>query len=416
MSAPQLALTDARWLALRCQLLLGDMALPSNKEGVAQAVEHLGYVQIDTISVVQRAHHHTLWTRCPSYEPWMLHELQATDRLVFEHWAHALAILPMSDYRYYVPQMERIKTHRSERMQAWYSQNRDVVEEVLGRVRAEGPLTSKDFELPPGAKRGTWWDWKPAKRALELLFMQGDLMVAERRGFQKVYDLTERVLPASVDAVAPSASECGRFQVRRALQAFGVAQEREIVAFLKLVDPLTVRKVLHDLVALGDVIALEVVGSTRIPCYAMKESLEAASRQPIQRNVRILSPFDNMIIQRSRTSWLFEFDYALECYVPAARRKYGYFVLPILLEDRLVGRIDPKADRKQCTLIVRKLWVDTCAERSDEFLLRLGQELARFAVFNGCSLIRVERASPAKLRGAVSRHARRALATMADES
>ena len=408
MLAAYVSLADARRLALRGQLLDGASALPTGKEGVAQAIERLGYVQIDTIAVVNRAHHHTLWTRRPDYNPEMLHDLQAVDRRVFEYWAHAIAYLPISDYRYHVPQMNRIREHGTAWMRNWRSEHGDVIDEVLARIRAEGPLTSKDFVPPPGTKRGTWWDWKPAKRALELLFWQGDLMIAERRNFQKVYDLTERILPADVDATPPTDEACGRFQVRRALQSLGLAPDREILKFIKVADRPLVRQALADLTEAGEVVPVDVEGGGPAPCYALAEKLEALalSEEAIEPRVSILSPFDGLIIQRERTKWLFEFEYTLECYLPEEKRKYGYFVLPILFGDRLVGRLDPKADRKTGTLIVRKLWLEPWFEATDEFLSRLGVSLARFAGFNGCVSVKVERVSPAKLRGAVLRHVR----------
>ena len=411
MPAVHVSLPDARRLALRCQLLDGETPLPSGKEGVAQAIERLGYVQIDTIAVVNRAHHHTLWTRRPDYDPEMLHDLQVVDRRVFEYWAHAIAYLPISDYRYFVPQMNRIREQGTPWMRDWREQHGELMDAVLERIRAEGPLTSKAFEPPPGTKRGTWWDWKPAKRALELLFWQGDLMIAERCNFQKVYDLTERVLPASVDATPPSDEECGRFQVRRALQGLGIARDREILEFVKVADKPIVRKALVDLTEAGEVVSIEVEGTKRAPCYALAEQLEAPLGAPIESRVHVLSPFDGLIIGRVRTEWLFDFDYTLECYLPEAKRKFGYFVLPILFEDRLVGRLDPKADRVAGTLIVRKLWLEPRFEATDEFLSYLGTSLARFAGFNGCASVKVQRVAPAKLRGAVSRNVRAAFAS-----
>jgi uncharacterized protein YcaQ len=406
MPAPQLSLTDARRLALRSQLLDGEGSLPAGKEGVARAIGRLGYVQIDTIAVVNRAHHHTLWTRCPDYDPKMLHELQAVDRRVFEHWAHAMAYLPISDFRYFVPQMNRIREQGTPWMRDWRKKQGAVMDAVLERIRAEGALTSKDFESPPGVKRGTWWDWKPAKRALELLFWQGDLMITERRNFQKVYDLTERVLPSSVPATPPTDEECGQFQVRRALQALGIARDREILEFVKVTDKPVVRQALADLVEIGDVVPVEVRGTKDRTCYALSEQLEPAAGEPAEARVLILSPFDGLVIQRARTEWLFDFEYTLECYLPQAKRKYGYFVLPILFENRLVGRLDPKADRKEKTLIVRKLWLEPWFEATDDFLAQLATALVRFADFNGCESVDVERVSPAKLRGPVSRHVR----------
>jgi uncharacterized protein YcaQ len=410
MPAAHVSLADARRLAVRCQLLDGASPLPRGKEGAARAIERLGYVQIDTIAVVHRAHHHVLWTRCPDYEPETLHELQAVDRRVFEYWAHAIAYLPISDYRYFVPQMNRIRDRGTTWMRDWRAEHGDVMDAVLERIRVEGALTSKDFEPPPGTKRGTWWDWKPAKRALELLFWQGDLMIAERRNFQKVYDLTERVLPADVDATPPTDDECGRFQVRRAIRSLGVARDREILEFVKAADGPVVRKALVDLTEAGEVVAVRVEGSEERACYALAERLEEPMEEPIEPRVHVLSPFDGLIIQRARTEWLFGFDYTLECYLPQAKRKYGYFVLPILFGDRLVGRLDPKADRKAGTLIVRKLWFEPSFEVTDEFLSPLGASLARFAGFNGYASVKVERVSPAKLRGAVSRHVRAAFA------
>jgi uncharacterized protein YcaQ len=407
MPVAQLSLTDARRLALRCQLLDGGGALPAGKEGVARAIERLGYVQIDTIAAVNRAHHHTLWVRCPDYDPGMLHALQADDRRVFEYWAHAMAYLPMSDYRYYIP---RMRAGGRVGAREWLTEHGDVIETVLARIRAEGPLTSKDFEPPPGTKRGTWWDWKPAKRALEILFWQGDLMIAERRNFQKVYDLTERVLPPGVDSTPPSDEACGRFQVRRALRALGVARDREVLEFVKMVAKPIVRRALDDLVDSGEVVEVDVEGAKGGACYALAERLEEPAGEAAEPGVQILSPFDGLIIQRPRTKWLFDFDYAIECYLPEAKRKYGYFVLPILFGDRLVGRLDPKADRKAERLIVRKLWLEPGFEATDAFLEQLGRALARFAAFNRCASVKVERMSPPKGRGAVSRHARAALA------
>jgi uncharacterized protein YcaQ len=414
MAAETLSLADARRLAVCAQLLDGQRhGLPSGKAGAAETIEWLGYVQIDTIAVVRRAHHHVLWARCPEYDASMLHELQASDRRVFEYWAHAMAYLPMSDYRYYVPRMNRIRAEGTPWMREWRAKYPDVLDEVLARIRAEGPLTSKDFEPPPGTKRGTWWDWKPAKRALELLFWQGDLMIAERRAFQKVYDLTERVLPPDVDSSPPSDAECARFQVRRALRALGAACEREIREYGKLATKPRLAAALDELIDAGEVVRVRVGGSATGD-FALVESLEALDGRPIDSNVHLLSPFDGLIIQRPRVRRLFDFDYTIECYVPEAKRKYGYFVLPILYGDRLVGRLDPKADRKAGRLVVRKLWLEKGFEADETFLERLGERIAQFAVFNECDSVIVEKASPAKLRGPASRCARAAMKAARD--
>jgi len=400
-----LSLADVRRLALRAQLLDGG-AQPPGKAGVVEAIKRLGYVQIDTIAVVRRAHHHVLWTRCPDYDPKTLHELQSSDRRIFEYWAHAMAYLPMSDYRYYIPRMRaggRVGAHE------WRAKHRNVLDAVLTRIRAEGPLTSKDFEPPPGTKRGTWWNWKPAKQALEVLFWQGDLMIAERRAFQKVYDLTERVLPPDIDTSPPSDAECARFQARRALCALGVARDREIAEYGRMSTRTHVRTALEELIAAGEVVRVQVEGSTATDHCALADDLESAGPGAIDADAHLLSPFDGLIIQRARTRWLFGFDYTIECYVPEAKRKYGYFALPILYGDRLVGRLDPKADRKAGRLIVRKVWLEKEFVADEAFLGRLGDAIARFAAFNDCTGVTVEKSSPAKLRGPMSRHARAAM-------
>ena len=392
-----MSLSDARRIALAAQILDGDGSLPRGKEGVARAIERLGYVQIDTIHVVRRAHHHALWTRCPDYEPGMLHDLQVIDRRVFEYWAHAMSYLPMSDYRYYV---RRMRAGGRKGAREWRAKHTDLIEAVLQRIRAEGPLSSVDFEPPPGTKRGTWWDWKPAKRALEVLFWEGELMIAERRNFQKIYDLTERVLPAHVDAAPPSDEECARFQVRRALGALGIAREREVLEFVKAADKPLVLAALRDLTESGEVVPVEVEEAGKRTGYALADRLDG---EVPDGRARILSPFDGLIIQRDRVDWLFGFAYTLECYVPKEKRTYGYFVLPILWGDRLVGRFDPKADRKAGMLIVRTLWLEPWFEADDAFLEQLGTSLVRFALFNGCTAVRIEKTAPAKLRAAASR-------------
>jgi uncharacterized protein YcaQ len=193
----RISIARAQKLALHGQGLDGPWKLPAGKEGVAQTIERLGYVQIDTISVVERAHHHTLWSRRSDYGPGMLHELLAADRRVFEYWTHAASYLPMRDYRYYAGRMRSFAS--SDRARQFLADHAKLVREVLRRIRAEGALASADFAAPDGRKRGPWWDWKPAKAALETLFSMGELMVSRRRNFQRVYDLTERVLPAGIE-------------------------------------------------------------------------------------------------------------------------------------------------------------------------------------------------------------------------
>src|SRR3954447_1140087 len=180
-----------RRIALDAQGLLRAAPFGRGVDATHRALEQIGYVQIDTISIVERAHHHTLWNRVPNYRPSHLDKL-VSERRAFEYWFHAAAYLPMRDYRFALPRMHALKNGERH----WFA-NRDLklMKAILDRVRAEGPMMARDFETPKGRAQG-WWNWKPAKRALEQLYMQGDLMISGREGFQKIYDLPERVLPS----------------------------------------------------------------------------------------------------------------------------------------------------------------------------------------------------------------------------
>lgn len=406
-------------MVLDAQLLNGKSKLPKAKEGVAQTIEKLGYIQIDTIAVIERVHHHTLWSRRADYKPEMLHELQVKDRRVFEYWGHAMSYLPMSDYRYYLPKMCNFENPKSKWAQFSLEKCSYLMQPVLERIRQEGPLSSKDFKPLPGTKQGNWWDWKPAKVALEMLLWKGDLMITERRNFQKVYDLTERVLPENIDTSIPTNDEIGQFLVRRALSAYGVAQEKEICNFLQpqadrdsdiqAASSDDISKSLHDFIDTGEVVPLKITGDNNANYYALSETISKSARfRKIRPRVFILSPFDNLIIQRQRIKNLFGFEYALECYVPAARRKFGYFTLPILWGENFVGRLDSKADRKKETFIVRKLALEPDLKTMDEFILFFANKLAEFARFNQCEKVKLEKVTPVKIKVNLERLLRKA--------
>ena len=268
-----------RKLILHSQLLDGKSKLPCGKEGAAQVIEKLGYVQIDTISRVERAHHHTLWTRVPDYQSALLDELQAKDKRIFEYWGHEASYLPMRDYRFYLPRMRSFEDPHIGWHRNLLEKYRHLTPQILDRIHQEGPLSSKDFERPAGTKQGRWWDWKPAKTALELLFWQGKLMVVERRGFQRVYDLTERVLPAGVDTRYPDDEEYGQFLVHRALQSMAVAREREILKHLGGTSQPLISKRLHELLDKGEVVELELEGDKSTPYYALTKMLEYKNKK-----------------------------------------------------------------------------------------------------------------------------------------
>ncbi|MBN1642257.1 MAG: YcaQ family DNA glycosylase [Anaerolineae bacterium] len=391
----------ARRLALYCQGLDGQWDLPADKEGVAQAIERLGYVQIDTIAVVQRAHHHTLWVRCADYAPHMLHALQAVDRRVFEWWASAMSVLPMSHYRFYLPSMRAAA--RRPRTRAWVDAHRELVDQVMGRIRDEGPLGSRDFQAPEGFVRGGWWDWKPAKRALEVLFDCGELMVAERRNFQRIYDLRERVLPPDVDTREPTADEVARFRVRRALGAYGFAP----IDGIRLrqwgsadVEEGTVRAMAEE----GEVVLFQIDGMDGTTYCALASVLaQVGDGAPPERQLHILSPFDSLVIRRRWLAAMFGFEYKLEAYTPAAQRQYGYFCLPLLWGASFVGRMDAKADRRSRCLLARKLHLEPGVTDEAPLAAALAPRMWAFARFCGCEDVVVEATAPASFAGPLRR-------------
>jgi len=385
----KITLSEARKLVINCQGLGNSWKLPKGKEGVVQITERLGFVQIDTIAVVNRAHHHTLWVRRPDYTPQMLHELLAQDRRVFEWWlGYVASYLPMSDYRYYEPLMRAFSG--SQRDKEWLEQNSQIADNVLKRIREEGALGSADFPKPKNG-RGTWWDWKPAKKALEILFRKGEVMISERRNFQRIYDLTERVLPAEVDTTEPDEDEIARFVVRRALGNHGLAS----------IDGMgwgyhsakRIPEIVEELRDSGEIVSLEISGRDDQRYYALTANVEAAEKRG-QKQVHILSPFDNLAKDRGRLRWLFSFDFKLECYTPASKRQYGYFCLPVLWGTEFVGRLDPKADRKKKVFIIRKMIFEPDFEDYEALMPVLADKLNAFAAFNGCERIEVEQVIP----------------------
>ena len=393
---------QARRLAIHCQGLDGRWKLPAGKEGVARAVERLGYVQIDTIAVVQRAHHHTIWSRRGDYHGEMLHELQARDRRVFEYWAPAASYLPMRDFRYYV---RRLPGYLERHTSGFLAEHRPLVRHVLARIRAEGPLGSADFRAPEGRRRGSWWDWKPAKQALEALFNVGELMVAERRHFQRLYDLTDRVLPPDVDTTPPDRLERARHVLRRRLAAQGLTRP----GHRTLRDRRAVDAALEEMTASGEVTPVEVRGLEGEPYYALTEVLEQAAgrRPPRGKPLHILSPFDSLVINRWRLRALFDFDCKLECYLPATKRRWGYFCLPILWGAEFVGRADCKAERKARKLVVRTLMFEPGFQDHGAVLRPLAAKLRDFAAFNECERVVVEQAAPARARAPLNRELKR---------
>jgi uncharacterized protein YcaQ len=370
--------SDARRLVLARQGLASRGTFGSGLGATQKAIEHLGYVQIDTLSVVARAHIHTLWNRVSAFKGNDIDLLQEQGA-VFEHWAHALAILPMRDYRYSLPMMERIASGDTH----LYPKDPKQVTKVLKRIREEGALSAKDFKDKKTSD--AMWARSPSKIALEQLFMEGELMVPRRRNFHKVYDLRERVLPNDIDVSTPTIEElCGHL-IESYLRAQGLAQIAELTYLRKGLGK-QMSQTVANFVEEGMLQKLEVNGQIY---YATPKSLDVINQGLPSPKLRILSPFDNAVIQRKRLVSLFEFDYQIECYVPKAKRKYGYFCLPILRGNRFVARLDAKADRKTGVFHVMNLYLERSVKNREALSTALSAELQRFAKFNSCTAVEI---------------------------
>lgn len=378
----------ARKLVLLSQRLPPAKQVGSAVAATLTAIEHLGYIQIDTISVIERAHHHTLWNRNPRYQATQLNQLIA-QKQVFEYWSHAAAYLPMCDYRFSLPRKHAIARGDQDH---WYARDKQLMRSVLKRIATEGPLMAKDFENT--GKKTAEWESKPAKRALEYLFMQGDLMTVQRINFHKVYELTERVLPEGLNTSLPSQEEHARFLIRRYLRANGLGQAAEISYLLKKTKPL-IATTLQEMTMGGELIQVSTGGNDY---YALPSALELLSKPLSRSRLKILSPFDNLLIQRKRMQALFGFNYQIECYVPKAKRKHGYFSLPILWNGKLMARMDCKAQRHESQLDIYDLAVEPSLVATAEFCEALNKELIAFMRFNQCSRYRLQRASTPQIK------------------
>lgn len=373
----------AHWrkMALEQQGLGASKRFGTGLAGSLRAIEHLGYVQIDTLSVIERAHHHILWSRVPDYATEHLNQLVRSGQ-VFEYWFHAAAYLPMQDYRFALPRMLSFRRGESP---YYKSVDPQLMREILAQVRGEGVLRSRDLK-DSRAGKSAWWDYGPGRRALDKLFMQGDLMVCERKGMEKSYALPEQILPADLNTQEPSVEEMAAYLLDKNLQAHGIVTLKQTM-HLRTGQPLrkAMRELLQARIEQGELlrVANPAWPDTFVACTSL---LQDWSAQP-NAEVQILSPFDNAVIHRERLQQLFDFHYRLESYTPAAKRVHGYFCLPILWQGAFVGRIDCKAHRAKRQLEVLSLHFESGFKPVDDFSARLDEAIQQLAQLCVCDTV-----------------------------
>lgn len=390
---PTLSLAEARRIAVAAQGLAHPPHRPATPEAVLHTLRRLGCLQIDTIHVVARSPYLVLWSRLGAYDPAWLDDL-LPQRQAFEYWAHAASILPIEHWPLFRSTMLRYARGEIGWWRAWQREHGALLAEVLETIRQRGPLGAADFAAPPGHRSNGWWAWKPAKRALDLLWSAGDVMIDRRVRFQRRYELRERVLPTWHDGLIPPEAERQQRLAAIALRAMGIATARQLADYFRQPRSETATA-LAALVADGLAVPVTVVGWP-VPAYVWPDALQALN-QPPPTHTTLLSPFDNLIWDRERTRALWGFDYRLECYLPAAQRRFGYFALPILWHSHLIGRLDAKAERRNGIFRIKALFFET-DNHPDQVLDELAQALNACAAWHRTPEIVLEHVDPPTLR------------------
>ncbi len=373
-SAP-LSLADARRLWIGAQRLDAAAPFGAGPAAVRAAVEHLGYVQIDTISVVERCHHHILHTRIPEYRRADLHHAQSVEKSVFEYWTHALAYVPTRDLRFFRRAMRREHRSRSR----WFGTVKTGdLRKVLGRIRRNGALTIRDIDDDVLVdKAHEWGSRKPSRHALQLAFYRGELVVSRRDGMLKTYELASRHFGWQKPPPAATEREIAEYMLDRALRAQGLASLDSICHLDSPRKP-AIRRLIEARVRRGALVPVSVAGAERVEHWARPEAL--ANGAPPPDLVHILSPFDPLVLQRKRLALFFGYAHRFEAYVPAAKRVFGYFALPVLVGDEIAAVLDLKTDRENGRLLIRQ-WTWIAKDGHAGKKRRIKEALGRFERF-----------------------------------
>jgi hypothetical protein len=398
-------LATARRLAITRQRLAGPRR-PPTPDGLLSTARDLGYLQLDPINVVARSHQLVLWSRVGPYPLEDLDTLLWTERRLFEYWAHAASIVLTEDYPIHAWLMRRYprEVHSyGRRVKAWLADNDALRRYVLGELRRRGRLRLRDFEdrSVTGWESGGWTNDRNVDRMLDVLWTQGKILPIERSSSGKYWDLAERVLPPWTPRRALTDLQLTRAAAPRALRALGVATPRQITASFVAGRYPQLERVLPELERDGTFVRVDVANPEAKPIpgpwfvhaedLPLLDDLEAGAWEP---RTTLLSPFDNLIIDRARTSWVWGFDYRMEIYVPKAKRRFGYYSLPILHGERLVGQVEPVRDRDRGRLVVASLHAEPGAPRDGATGRAIRGAVEELATFVGAGSIEVTATVP----------------------
>ncbi|KAF0170687.1 MAG: hypothetical protein FD162_3405 [Rhodobacteraceae bacterium] len=389
--APLIPNRAARRLFLHRHALAEAPTGAASGAALADLIRRIGFVQIDSINTLARAHHMILFSRRQSYKPQALKSLLETDRALWEHWTHDASILPIGYHPIWQHRFDRNALRMQANWKKWFRDgHEDQLETILRRVQDDGPVSTSDVGQGEVRGKGGWWDWHPSKTALEWLWHTGQLAISRRDGFQKVYDLPERVIPAPHRSPPPDEASMIDWANATALDNLGFADAAELRAYWHTLRPDESKTWAKAALARGEIIEVDIEGAAgqRKRSYARPDVLAQAAAAPEPTNrLRLLSPFDPALRDRNRTEFLFGFFYRIEVFVPEAKRQYGYYVFPLLEGDRLIGRIDVKAFRDESILRVKGFWPEAGVKLTAARKAKLDAELCRWAGFSGCDRV-----------------------------
>ena len=403
----EISLEQAQSFILKKQGLL-----TSSSKSILEIVKRVHNIQIDTISVVARSHDLTIYNRKSDYQERQIWKLLEEKKL-FEYWSHGICLLPIEEYPYYAWKMEYNKKNPSSWWGKWQTENQDIIKEVYNYVKKNGPTCSANFKREEGKKGEGWWDWKKEKRALEVLFDHGKLLIAYRKNFQKYYDIKERVLPAGIKTEPLVKDELADYLLQTVFSSLGLASYEELRNYIGMAvcrylwknNRNSIGNFLLDKVREDKLVEIKI-GNLERKYFILKEREKELSKLDynfIQNApMKFLTPFDNAIRDRDLLLRLWNFDYKIECYTPVAQRIYGYFTLPILDGHSFIGRTDLKAHRKDGFLEMKSIYFEDWYKHSKESYDRLANGLKKFADFHKCSVIRAEEPIPRNIRKSLS--------------
>ncbi|MCH8903016.1 MAG: YcaQ family DNA glycosylase [Bacteroidetes bacterium] len=389
-----------RTLALYTQQLAVDNtgSKSPDEEAILNLINKIGALQIDTLSVVSRSHYLTLWSRIGQYSMEVLDTLVYNEkkRKLFEYWFHGASIIPLKYYRYSLTKKRTYRENGDKWNSAWLQkpENIELMKSVLKKINENGSLSSADLQ-GDGISRGSWWDWKPAKSALQQLYNRGDIMVSNRKSFKKIYQITDKVLPKTVNTKEASWDEMMTFKCELSLKALGICKPQQIADYTHTKRS-EIKKYIEKLIKQGHFLKVQgefIDGSIHdllIHRSNLKILKKITDGELSANKTTLLNPFDNLFWPRDRDKEIWGFEQVLEAYKPEEKRKWGYYCLAILYHDQLIGRIEPKLDRSSNTMIIKSVFLEDGVKITDKMLNSVSDCIKRFSSFHNAKTIRFE--------------------------